>query len=123
MTGSVVEWSGGTRISESLHELNRCWVRRTIRSAAVVLPVSDGWERGDPALLGREMARLQRSCHRLLWLDPLASQADFEPLTQALVAALPFVDHFLPCVSVASLERLGEMLGSLESRGPTLERA
>ncbi len=116
VAGSVVDWSGGTRIGESLRELNQRWVRRTIRSAAVVLLVSDGWERGDPELLAREMARLRRSCHRLLWLDPLASRAGFEPLTQGLVAGLPFVDHFLPCASVASLERLGELLGSLTSR-------
>ena len=122
VAGSVVDWSGGTRIGECLRELNRRWVRRSIRSAAVVLLVSDGWERGDPALLGREMARLQRSCYQLAWLDPLASQADFEPRTQGLIAALPFVDRFLPCASVASLERLGELLGSLESRGPALER-
>jgi uncharacterized protein with von Willebrand factor type A (vWA) domain len=68
----VVDWSGGTRIGESLRALNRRWVRRTIRSGAVVLIVSDGWERGDPALLAREMAALRRACHRLFWLDPLA---------------------------------------------------
>ena len=73
----VVDWSGGTRIGESLHALNRHWVRRTIRSGAIVLLVSDGWERGDPALLAREMATLRRSCHRLLWLDPLAARPGF----------------------------------------------
>lgn len=111
---TVVDWSGGTRIGESLRELNRRWVRRTIRSGAVVLLVSDGWERGDPALLGEEMARLRRACHRLIWLDPLASRAGFEPLTAGLVAALPYVDCFLPCASVASLERLGVMLGAVK---------
>ena len=60
-------------------QLNRHWVRRTIESGAIVLIVSDGWERGDPALLAREMATLRRSCHRLLWLDPLASRPGFEP--------------------------------------------
>jgi uncharacterized protein with von Willebrand factor type A (vWA) domain len=110
---SVVDWSGGTRIGESLHVLNRRWVRRTIRSSAVVLLISDGWERGDTALLGTEMARLQRSCHRLVWLDPLASRAGFEPATAGLQAALPFVDAFLPCASVASLEELAEKLGRM----------
>ena len=61
----VVDWNGGTRIGESLHTLNRLWVRRTVRSGAIVLIVSDGWERGDPAVLAREMAVLRRSCHRL----------------------------------------------------------
>lgn len=111
VAGTVVDWSGGTRIGASLAELNRRWVRRTVRSGAVVLLVSDGWERGEPEELAREMAKLRRACHRLLWLDPLASREGFEPLTQGLVAALPYVDDFLPCASVASLERLGELLG------------
>jgi uncharacterized protein with von Willebrand factor type A (vWA) domain len=106
----VVDWSGGTRIGESLHELNRRWVRRTIRSGAVVLLVSDGWERGDPALLAREMATLRRSCHRLLWIDPLAARPGFEPTTVGLQAALPFVDELVPAASVASLEELAGRL-------------
>jgi uncharacterized protein with von Willebrand factor type A (vWA) domain len=109
----VVDWNGGTRIGESLRELNQRWVRRTVRSGALVLLVSDGWERGDPALLAREMARLQRSCHRLIWLDPLASRAGFEAATVGLKAALPFVDDFVPCGSVASLEQLAELLAGV----------
>lgn len=107
---TVVDWSGGTRIGESLRELNLHWVRRTVRSSAIVLLISDGWERGDPDLLAREMARLHRSCHRLIWLDPFAAQDGFEPSTLGLKAALPHVDQFLPCANVASLERLGEVL-------------
>ncbi|MFN8653594.1 MAG: VWA domain-containing protein [Gemmatimonadales bacterium] len=110
VAGSVVDWSGGTRIGESLRELNQRWVRRTVRSGAIVLLISDGWERGEPELLAREMERLQRSCHRLIWLDPLASREGFEPATLGLKAALPFVDDFLPCASVASLESLGKLL-------------
>ncbi len=110
----VVDWSGGTRIGESLHTLNRKWVRRTIRSGAIVLIVSDGWERGDPALLAREMAALRRSCHRLLWLDPLASQPGFAPVTAGLRAALPHTDGLVPCATMASLEMLAERLGHLE---------
>jgi len=106
----VVDWSGGTRIGESLHTLNRVWVRRTIRSGAVVLIVSDGWERGDPEQLAREMATLRRSCHRLLWLDPLASRPGFEPATAGLRAALPYADELVPCASVQSLELLAERL-------------
>jgi uncharacterized protein len=109
----VVDWSGGTRIGESLHELNRRWVRRTIRSGAIVLLVSDGWERGDPALLAREMGTLRRSCHRLLWIDPLAARPGFEPTTVGLQAALPFVDELVPAASVASLEELARRLGKL----------
>jgi uncharacterized protein with von Willebrand factor type A (vWA) domain len=113
VAGSVVDWSGGTRIGESLRELNLRWVRRAVSSSSVVLLISDGWERGDPALLSREMARLQRSCHRLVWLDPLASRAGFEPATLGLQAALPYVDEFLPCANITSLENLGVMLAKL----------
>jgi uncharacterized protein with von Willebrand factor type A (vWA) domain len=76
----------------------------------MVLLCSDGWERGDPALLTREMATLRRSCYRLLWLDPLAGQAGFTPEVAGLRAALPHVDALLPCASVASLEELGRRL-------------
>jgi uncharacterized protein with von Willebrand factor type A (vWA) domain len=107
----VVDWNGGTLIGESLRTLNRTWVRRTIRSGAVVLLVSDGWERGDPELLAREMATLRRSCHRLLWLDPLASRPGFAPATVGLRAALPHVDGLVPCGTVESLEQLGAQLG------------
>lgn len=106
----VVDWSGGTRIGASLHALNRHWVRRAVRSGAVVLIVSDGWERDDPALLAREMATLRRSCRRLIWLDPLAARPGFEPVTAGLRAALPHVDAFLPCATVQSLEDLAARL-------------
>jgi hypothetical protein len=110
---SVVDWSGGTRIGESLRQLNRRWVRRTVRSGAIVLLMSDGWERGDPAVLGREMATLRRSCHRLIWIDPLAAREGFEPATAGLQAALPHVDEFVAAASVASLMALAERLGEL----------
>jgi uncharacterized protein with von Willebrand factor type A (vWA) domain len=109
----VVDWSGGTRIGECLRELNQRWVRRTVRSGAVVLLVSDGWERGDPVLLAREMATLQRSCYRLIWLDPLASRPGFEPTTVGLRAALPYIDDLVPCASVISLKEMAERLASL----------
>jgi uncharacterized protein with von Willebrand factor type A (vWA) domain len=109
----VVDWDGGTRIGKSVRALNRRWVRRTIRSGAIVMLASDGWERGDPELLGREMAILKRSCHRLIWLDPLADRPGFEPATGGLRAALPHVDAFLPCATVASLEELAKGLARL----------
>ncbi|HEX5634141.1 MAG TPA: VWA domain-containing protein [Gemmatimonadales bacterium] len=113
----VLDWNGGTRIGDSLHELNRRWVRRTVRSGAVVLLASDGWERGDPERLGREMATLRRQCHRLYWLDPLASRPGFEPATLGLRAALPHVDGLVPCASVASLEALATRLARQARRG------
>jgi hypothetical protein len=110
--GAVVDWNGGTRIGESIKQLNDRWVRRSIRSAAIVLVCSDGWERGDPALLAREMARLRRSCYRLYWLDPLAGQPGFTPEVAGLRAALPHIDALVPCASISSLERLATQLGS-----------
>jgi uncharacterized protein with von Willebrand factor type A (vWA) domain len=110
---TVIDWNGGTKIGESLHELNQRWVRRTIRSGAIVLIASDGWERGDPALLATEMARLRRSCYRLYWLDPLANQPGFVPEVAGLRAALPHVDALLPCATVASLEALAARLEGL----------
>ena len=79
----------------------------------MVLVVSDGWERGDAALLAREMATLRRSCHRLLWIDPLAARPGFEPATVGLRAALPWVDELVPAASVASLTELAARLGTL----------
>lgn len=116
--GSVTDWSGGTRIGASLAVLNRTWVRRSIRSGAVVLLCSDGWERGDPARLALEMARLRRSCYRLYWLDPLAAQPGFAPEVAGLRAALPHVDALLPCASVASLEGLATRLLAALRGGP-----
>lgn len=116
VAAAVVDWSGGTRIGQALRELNVRWARRTIRSGAVVIVVSDGWERGDPAVLAEEMARLQRSCWRLIWLDPLAGTPGFAPLTAGLRAALPHVDDFLPCHDVASLERFAALLADLPPR-------
>lgn len=109
----VIDWSGGTRIGESIQQLNQRWVRRTVRSGAMVLLVSDGWERGDPEQLARSLATLRRSCHRLVWLDPLAGQPGFEPATKGLRAALPQVDDFIPCGSVASLEEFAMRLPML----------
>jgi uncharacterized protein with von Willebrand factor type A (vWA) domain len=118
VAGRVVDWHGGTRIGAALRELNRRWLRRTIRSGAVVLVVSDGWERDDPAVLADAMATLQRSCHRLVWLNPLAGRPGFVPLTAGLQVALPYVDDFLPCASVASLEALAARLATLSHGRP-----
>ena len=105
----VSDWSGGTRIGAALAELNREHGRRIGRGAVVVV-LSDGWDRGDPELLGAEMARLRRTAHRLLWLNPLAADPRYEPLTRGMRAALPHVDHLLPGNSIASLEALAELM-------------
>ena len=106
----VVDWAGGTRIGESFREFNRHWARRTLRTSGVVIVISDGWDRGDPALVAAETARLRRNCHRLIWLNPLASAEGYRPLAAGMAAAYPFIDDFLAAGTVASLERLGELL-------------
>ena len=106
----VEDWAGGTRIGAALKTFNYEWLRRTLRSGGVVLIISDGCDRGDTELLSREMARLARNCHRLLWLNPLLRYEGYEPLTQGMQAALPYVDDFLPVHNLESLEQLGEAL-------------
>jgi uncharacterized protein with von Willebrand factor type A (vWA) domain len=107
---AVTDWAGGTRIGESFREFNHKWARRTLRTSGVVIVVSDGWDRGDPALVAAETARLRRNCHRLVWLNPLASSPGYQPLAAGMKAAYPFIDDFLPAGTLASLERLGEIL-------------
>ena len=110
----VPDWSGGTRIGDALRAFNIDWARRVLGRGAVVLLVSDGWDRGEPEALRREIARLQRSCHRLVWLSPLLGDPAYEPLTRGLQAALPYVDDFLPAHNLASLEDLAERLNRLD---------
>lgn len=111
---AVPDWSGGTRIGDALKVFNFAWGRRVLGRGAVVLLISDGWDRGDPALLGQEIGRLQRSCHRLVWLNPLLGSPQYEPLTRGMQAALPYIDDFLPVHNLASLEELAGHLARLE---------
>ena len=112
----VNDWAGGTRIGESLKMFNFEWGRRVLGRGAVVLIISDGWDRGDVDLLKREMARLKRNCHRLIWLNPLLGAPDYEPLTRGIQAALPNIDNFLPVHNLASLEDLADRLSDLDRR-------
>jgi uncharacterized protein len=118
VVASVDDWSGGTRIGEAIKTFNFQWSRRVLRSGATVVVISDGWDRGDPDLLGHEMARLQRSCRRLIWLNPLLGAPGYQPLTQGIRAALPFIDHFLPVHNLQSLEVLAELLGEADGQPP-----
>jgi uncharacterized protein with von Willebrand factor type A (vWA) domain len=111
---SVVDWGGGTRIGEALRAFNVNWARRVMRNGPVVLLISDGWDRGEPAALARELARVRRSSKRLIWLNPLLGSASYEPLTRGMQAALPLVDDFMPVHNLASLETLAEHLQRLE---------
>jgi uncharacterized protein with von Willebrand factor type A (vWA) domain len=104
--GRVTDWSGGTRLGEGLRTFNDRWGIRGLARGAVVVVLSDGWDRGDPELLGREMARLQRVAYRVVWVNPLKATADYAPLARGMAAALPFVDEFVTGHSVAALEDL-----------------
>jgi uncharacterized protein with von Willebrand factor type A (vWA) domain len=108
-TAAVSDFSGGTRIGAALAVLNRDHGRQVGRGAVVVI-LSDGWDRGDPELLDAEMARLRRSAHRLVWLNPLAAHPQFEPLTRGMRAAIPHTDELLAGNSLASLEQLASIL-------------
>jgi uncharacterized protein len=112
----VRDWGGGTRIGEALRQFNTRWARRVMRNGPVVLIVSDGWDRGDPDLLNRELARVRRSSRRLIWLNPLLGSARYEPLTRGMQAALRHVDDFLPAHNLASLEQLASHLRALPVR-------
>jgi uncharacterized protein with von Willebrand factor type A (vWA) domain len=113
---SVPGWSGGTRIGEALGQFHRRWSRRALHGGPVVLLISDGWDRGDPAVLREQVKRLQRSCHRLIWLNPLIGTFDYAPLTRGLQAALPFVDDFLPARTLTNLADLALHLNTLARR-------
>jgi uncharacterized protein with von Willebrand factor type A (vWA) domain len=107
---AIHDWGGGTRIGEALKRFNYDWARRVLRHGAIVLIISDGIDRGDVALMACEMARLQRSCHRLIWLNPLLGSEGYQPAVRGMQAALPFVDEFLPVHNLASAEQLWQRL-------------
>ena len=119
VTSVVKDWSGGTRIGDALKTFNFDWGRRVLRGGPIVLLISDGWDRGDPLLLNRELGRLHRFCHRLVWLNPLLGSQNYEPLTRGMQAALPHIDDFLPVHNLASLEDLAFHLGQLSEKRPT----
>src|SRR5690606_15952429 len=109
-SAAVKDWSGGTRIGDALHQFNRLWSRRVLGQGAVVLLITDGLERDDIAGLVAEMARLQKSCRRLIWLNPLLRFDGFEARARGVRAMLPFVDEFR---AVHTLEALADLCTAL----------
>ena len=112
----VVDWAAGTRIGVSLKAFNDVWGRRALTRGAVVLIVSDGWERHDPSLVGREMQRLHRAAFAVVWVNPLKGGRDYEPLAGGMRAALPFIDRFVTGHNLASLDELAGLLSGIERR-------
>jgi uncharacterized protein len=110
VAAAVVDWNGGTRIGASLKELLDRWSQHVAMRGAVVVLCSDGLERGDPALLAVQAARLSRLAHRLIWVNPLKGSARYEPLARGMAAAMPHLDVFVAGHNLASLEALCEVV-------------
>ena len=122
VSGEVPDWSGGTRIGDILRSFNRDWARRVSSHNAVLLIISDGWDRGEPGVLKREIAHLKRSCYRLVWLNPLLGSPEYQPLTRGMQAALPHIDQFLPVHNLVSLEDLVKTFRSNSKTKQSIKR-
>jgi uncharacterized protein with von Willebrand factor type A (vWA) domain len=107
---SAPDWAGGTRLGEALKAFNDGWGRRGLARGAVILIVSDGWDAGDPALVGEQMARLSLLAHRVVWVNPRKQSEQYQPLVGAMAAALPHVDAF---VSGHSLDAMSEVVQAI----------
>lgn len=109
---SVTDWSGGTRLGAGLREFNDRWGARGMARGAVVVVLSDGWDRGEPDELAREMQRLKRLARRIVWVNPLKASVDYAPLARGMAAALPYVDDFVEGHSVNALDDLVKVIAS-----------
>jgi uncharacterized protein len=107
---TVADWSGGTRLGETLRIFMDRWGQRGLARGAVVVVFSDGWERGDTALLGEQMRRLHRTAHRVVWVNPHVGKRGYLPVQQGIVAALPYVDDLVAGHSLATFEDLIEVV-------------
>ena len=109
---AVPDWSGGTRLGEGLRAFNDAYGVRGLARGAIVVVLSDGWDRGDPDVLASEMARLRRVAHRVVWVNPLRATEGYEPLARGMAAALPYVDEFLDGHSLESLDELARVVAA-----------
>jgi uncharacterized protein len=108
----VTDWAGGTRLGEGLRTFNDTWGIRGMARGAVVVVLSDGWDRGEPEVLAEQMARLARVAHKVIWVNPLKATPGYAPLAQGMAAALPYVDAFVEGHSLAALEELAEVMST-----------
>jgi uncharacterized protein with von Willebrand factor type A (vWA) domain len=108
--GSVEDWSGGTRLGEGIGRFNDEWGTKGMARGAIVVILSDGWDRGDPEFLASEMARLSRVAHKIVWVNPLKATDGYAPLARGMAAALPFVDEFIEGHSLDALDRLSAVV-------------
>lgn len=112
--GAIPDWSGGTRLGDNLKAFLDGWGQRGMARGAVVVVLSDGWERGEPDVLAEQMARLHRLAHRVVWANPRMGRSGYQPLARGMAAALPYVDDFVPGHSLAALERLARVVTGAE---------
>lgn len=113
-SAQVPDWSGGTRVGESMRRFNDTWGVRGMARGAIVVVLSDGWDRGDPEILAEQMQRLKRVAYRVVWVNPLKVTPGYAPLARGMAAALPYVDNFVEGHSLASLEHLTAVISGTE---------
>jgi uncharacterized protein len=111
-SAAVTDWSGGTRLGEGLREFNDEWGQRGMARGAIVVILSDGWDRGEPSVMAEQMARLSRVAFRVVWVNPLKASAGYAPLAQGMAAALPYIDEFVEGHSIESLETLAAVVAA-----------
>jgi uncharacterized protein with von Willebrand factor type A (vWA) domain len=115
---SIPDWSGGTRIGGALAEFNRTYARRGFARGAIVLVVSDGWDRGDPAILAAEVRRLQLQSRRLIWINPRPMEVDRQPLAIGMRAAMPYIDEFVPGHDPRAIAGMAQLIAGLDTARP-----
>jgi uncharacterized protein len=111
-SATVTDWAGGTRLGDMMREFNDHWGVRGMARNAVVVVLSDGWDRGEPEVLAEQMERLHRVAHRVIWVNPLKATPGYEPLARGMAAALPHVDRFIEGHSLAALEHLAKEIAA-----------
>jgi uncharacterized protein with von Willebrand factor type A (vWA) domain len=119
-TEAVPDWSSGTRIGDALKTFNDRYGRRGMARGSVIVILSDGWERGDPELVGREMQRLARLAYRIVWVNPRVAAREFQPRAGGLVAALPYCDALVSGHSLKALEEVADAIAAERDEDPLL---
>ncbi|MDP1850092.1 MAG: VWA domain-containing protein [Solirubrobacteraceae bacterium] len=115
---SIPDWSGGTRIGYALSEFNSTFGRRGFARGAIVIVVSDGWDRGDPKILEAEVRRIQLQARRLVWINPRPMSVDQQPLAIGMRAAMPYIDDFVPGHDPRAIAGLAQLIGGLANDRP-----
>lgn len=106
----VPDWSGGTRLGFCLKTFNNIWGKRMAVGSSLFILFSDGWDRGDPAILEAEVKRMKIRAYKIIWINPFSGTPGFQPLTRGMQTVLPYIDHLLPANNLKSIRRLCEVL-------------